>query len=67
MAINLAKHIRRLVQKRDRLTRQLARKQREVDAVAKQLAVLQDAFGAPAAATPVPDADDETSLLRQVR
>ncbi len=43
-ALNLAKHIRRLVQRRDRLTRETASKQRQLDAVLSQLAKVQAAL-----------------------
>lgn len=46
MAINFAKHLRRLVNRRDRLTRELRSKQRDLDAVLKQLASIQAALPA---------------------
>lgn len=46
-AVNIAKHVKRLAQKRDRLTRQIASKQRELDAVMKQLSVVEAAIQPP--------------------
>jgi hypothetical protein len=46
MAINFAKHVRRLVTRRDRLAREMRSKQRDLDAVLKQLASIEAALPA---------------------
>jgi hypothetical protein len=46
MGINFPKQIRRLVARRDRLTRQVHRVQRDLDVVTKQLAGIQAALPA---------------------
>jgi hypothetical protein len=46
MAINFPKHVRRLVNRRDRLAREIRSKQRDLDAVLKQLASIQAALPA---------------------
>lgn len=45
-ALNLAKHIKRLVARRDRLTRETASKQRQLDAVVRQLVKIHAALPA---------------------
>jgi hypothetical protein len=44
MAINFSRHIKRLVARRDRLVRETASKQRQLDAVVAQLAKIQAAL-----------------------
>lgn len=53
-ALNLAKHIKRLVARRDRLTRETASKQRQLDVVVRQLVKIHAALPADPTEAPVP-------------
>lgn len=61
MPVNLAKHVRRLVAKRDRLTKHIDRRQRELDAVTKQLGTLQGLLS-PDDPTPPPTASQSAAV-----
>jgi hypothetical protein len=59
MAINVVKHIRKLVQRRDRLANYISKRQKELDAVVKELERVESAVtgGKPRQPTDPPIAD----------
>jgi hypothetical protein len=60
-ALNIGKHIKRLVARKDRLTRETASKQRQLDQVLGQLAKIH------AALPPDPTTADHTDVLARLQ